>query len=36
MANFFGNNDAGPEPSWEIFLCIMKRGRGLYEKFFWE
>ena len=36
MANFFGNNEAGPQPSWQIFLGIMKRGRSPHGKFFWN
>ena len=36
MANFFGNNEAGPEPSWQIFLGIKKRGQSANGKFFWE
>ena len=36
MANFFGNNEAGPSPPWQIFLGIMKWGRKLYGKFFWN
>ena len=36
MANFFGNNEARPEPSWQFFLGIMKRGRSPHGKFFWN
>ena len=36
MANFFGNNEAGPEPSWQIVLRIMKLGQSPNGKFFWE
>ena len=34
MANFFGNNEAVPEPSWEFFLGIMKGTVALMANFF--